>query len=621
MLNCTHASGGFSPHEEGISEDEDSGAPRTHELMVRPVNQLIHKKSMAHAMHRARDKYPTPVSPSGRYAHETLRDRLKRQRDDTESPGGLHSGDAYVTRENILLNKGKRLVHCTGLPGKLYLRHDVVGPIVDSMVLMYYRMGYCNQPPRFDEPGLNMPRRVLSTDDHLEELGYAPRVPHPPTPTILCKGCRTTHRSDFTPTADRSHMVCRCGVVSSAIHISTDREKNCAREDDKTAHADKPYEPKTDRFDHPAKSCDELRKDREREATGTRVSKKAKQKYGLGWAHEHNARAAAKAERERQEMDPKDQTKGAHIQIELEKLFTPLEPIDNQIKRFCRMEADRAWRTAVRHSVTCPKGGCQLRIKEKGPAVIADAVLACSLDTLLEGQVTLDGVTHHGLIVIADKRGALQSAKGTSSALRAVRTIVGTLLSHESVDPIEPCPAPSCQASCQPSPAPSSSSDATGQPVLMGQMSGGGSRPMVRAESSVSDIGESAGELIQLRDSITKVFKALGTSIPNSVRESTMRAIQSPEFRASLGVAQDENSDVGSLSQHGLAYVLLEAVARAADAAAGTNTHHARRVPPRILSEFASKPAQLDAAADAVRALLPGGLVSTSASEADGLFG
>jgi len=621
-MSSLYASGGFSPREEGVSDDETyytPALPRAHGLMLPPVHKRRFIDQSNNAMRRPEGRYPTPVSPSGRYGHETLRDRLKRQRVEMESPGSLYSGDEMVTRENILFNKGKRLAHCTGLPGKLYYRHDVVGPIFDSMVMMYYRMGWCTQPPMQDDVGMRMPRRVLSTDDHLEQLGYAPIAPRPPTPQILCKGCRTTNRHDFIPTADRSHMVCRCGVVSSAIHISTDREKNCAREDDKTTHADKPYEPKTDRFDHPAKSCDEMRREREREATGTRVSKKAKQKYGLGWAHEHNAREAARAERQRQEMDPKDQTKGQHIVIELEKLFTPLEPMDNQIKRFCRMEADRAWRNAVRHSALCPKGGCQLRIKEKGPAVIADAVLACSLETLLEGQLTLDGVTHHQLIVIADKRGALQSAKGTSSALRAVRTIVGTLLAHDGPNPVEPCPAPSCQASCQASPAPSSSPDATGQGGQPPMQHGG--TPLMRAESSVSDLGEPAGELIQLRDSISKVFKALGTSMPNSVRESTLRAIQSPEFRAALGVAEAENDDVSSLTQHGLAYVLLEAVARAADAAAGTNTQNSRRVPPRILSEFATKPAQLDASADAVRALLPEGLIATSASEADGLFG
>ena len=405
-------------------------------------------------------------------------------------------------------------------------------------------------------------------------------------------------------------MVCKCGVVCAPIHVSTDREKNCAADEDKTTHADKPYEPRTDRFDHPALSCEEQRKQREREVAGTRVSKMAKQKYGLGWAHEHNVREAARAERQRQEMEPRDQTKSAHIQIELDKLFTPLEPVDAQIKRYCRMEADRMWREAVRHSnICCAKTRCQLRIKEKGPAVIADAVLSCSLNTLLEGHRVLDGVTHAGLLVIADKLGARQSAKGTSCALRAVRTIVATYLSHEQPDPIESCPVASCPvASCQASPSPSSSSAASAPHP---------NAPFARTDSSVSDVGDVPGrELLQLRDRVCDVFRHLGTSMPNSVRDATLRAIQDSEFRATLAVAQADNSDVGNLTPDGLCYVLLESIAQ-------QQKHAGRRhVPPRLLASFAATLPRLEAAIETVKALLPECATRAPAvDEGDGLFG
>ena len=524
-----------------------------------------------------------------------------------------------VTREHLVMNRGKRSYHCTGLPGKLYNKHDVIGPITDAMKMMYYRKGWSSATLVDDGAPCVPLRRSTSADESLHMLGYGPAPSPSSGPTVLCKGCRSSNRHDFVMTADRSHMVCKCGTVCVPVHISQDREKNCAREDDKTTHADKPYEPKTDRFDHPARSCEELRKQRERDAQGTRISKKAKQKLGLGWSHEHMARAAARAERQRGEMDPKDQTKGQHILIEMEKLFTPLEPVDNQIKRFCRTEADRAWREAVRHADVCKaKGRCQLRVKEKGPAVIADAALTCSLNTLLHGHVTLDGISRAGLLVIADKLGALQNAKGTSCALRAVRTVVGTLLSHDLTDPIEACPLPArqaaCHASCQPSPTPSFSSDA---PVRAPPVGGG---PLLRADSSVSDFGDAEHELLQQRDAVNKVFKALGTSMPNSVRDATLRAIQDSQFRATLAVARAENSDVGRLSQNGLSYVLLAAVAQQAERRTGIA--HACKAPPRMLASFASNAAQLDAAAHAIRILLPEGLIAHPTSdEGDGLFG
>jgi len=537
----------------------------------------------------------------------------KRQRLDLHSPGALYSPENMVTRDRLVMNKGKRPEHCTGKLHKLYNKHDVVGPIIDSMILMYYSMGWTVVPPEEDdECGFSYvqpPPRSIDPSVHLHSFGYAPAPPVAAQP--LCSHCGTFDRSAFTITTDKSHMVCKCGVVCSAVHISQAREKNCAREDDKTVRADQPYQAGTDKFDRPAKSCEDARKEREYEAMGTRISKKAKEKMGIGWQQEHQAREAARAARQRQDMEPRDATKCQKIVIELEKLFTPLEPVSDSIKRFCRMEADRAWREAVRHSKVCnAKGMCQLRIKEKGPAVIADAALACSLQTLLSGEVVLDGVTHSSVLVIADKLGALQTSKGVSCALRAVRTIVGALLSHGGPSPIDSCAC--MQTSCQPSPAPSSSSDASSvRPIP-------GNAPFLRTDSSASDIAES-GEVIQLRDSISKVFRHLGTTMTNRVRDGAMHAIQDPLFRGCLqGARANQESNLSKLSPEGLSYAVLEAVARATD---GPGTRSPRSVPPRILAGFSSDSNLLEACIENLSNILPGCTALTPATEGDCLFG
>ena len=608
------------PHEEGISDSEASPISVTSSGFG--AARLDHPRRMG-GLGRHHE-YPIPVSPSGRYADESFRDRLKRQRDDTRSPGGVDDPAFMVTREHLVINRNKRTRNCTGLPGKLYNKHEIVAPIIDSMKIMYYCRGLGASMYAVEDSGPSASLSRASSDEQLHTFGFGPEPVA--EPLVLCKGCRSTNRSDFVMTADKSHLVCRCGVVSSAVHIALHREKNCSAEDDKTTHAERPYAPKTDRFDHPAQSCDELRKQRERDAQGTRISKKAKQKLGLGWTHEHNAREAARAERQRLEMVPKDQTKGQHILIEMEKLFTPLEPIDNNIKRFCRTEADRAWREAVRHSRVCnARGRCQLRVKERGPAVIADAVLTCSLNTLIDGHVApLDGVSRAGLLVIADKLGALQNAKGTSCALRAVRAVVGTLLSHNSVEPIDPCPIVTSQAvkfASSPSQPPSQPPPSVASPSLVQQPVAPdvpNNAPFLRNDSSVSDFGDSHNELLQQRDSLHRVFKVIG-SMPNSVREATMRAIQDTQFRAALAVAQQQNTDVGRLSQNGLSFVLLSAVARQAEHTTGIP--HTSKIPPRLLADFASSAAQLEAAASALYPLLPEGLNAFPASEEDGLFG
>ena len=564
--------------------------------------------------------YPRPVSPSGRFPNETFGQMLKRQRLDPHSPGARLVPENMVFRDKHPLNKGKPSQYHIGRPNKRYCKHDILGPILDSMNLMYYRLGWAAAPWFTDDDdtaaqpssSANLPNlpNLTNLTSHMHAFGYGPPPPDAPLPP-LCAFCGTTNPHDFMPTSDKSHMVCKCGLVSSAIHISTDREKNCAKDEDKTTHADKPYEARTDRFDEPAKSCEELRKERERDAAGTRISKKTKEKLGLGWQHEHMARAAASADRQRHEMSIKDQNKGQHIVMEIEKLFTPLEPVASQIKRFCRMEADRAWREAVRHSKICQaKNMCQLRIKEKGPAVIADAALSCSINALVEGRATLDGISHASVLVLADKLGAMQAAKGSCCALRAVRTIVSTLLLHNNTDPIQTCPVAACQ---QPSPVPSSSSEKSSLRY--------GNTSFVRNNSSLSDLAE-GGEVMQLRDSISKIFKVLNTAMTNRVRDGALVAIQEPSFRAALAAAREESSSspIRLLTSDGLSYGILEAVAQQVEAA-GSSPGARPRLPNHLLSTFCHHAETLAASIAALRDLLPDCAASTPGPDGDGLFG
>lgn len=468
-------------------------------------------------------------------------------------------------------------MYCTGIPGKLYDRYDLLQPITDSMQLMYYKMGWSVERPS-----------LRSLPQSLQGLPIGEEVATAFTsnsPAWQCNGCSNDDPNGFCPTADKSHMACRvCGAVNSAIHISTDREKNCAREDDKTTHADKPFESKTDRFDRPAKSCSDLRKEREQQVLGSRVSKTAKEKNGFGWAQEHAVRRAAKAERERQEMEPKDATKGNHIQHEMEKLFEPLEPMNNQIKRFCRMEADRAWREAVRHSACCTaRGMCQLRIKEKGAAVIAEAVFANSLAHLLDGNTTLDGVTHSGLIVLADKRMAIQRAKGAHASHRAVQTIVATFLSNDQSTPL-----PSCQPMKIEVPA-MLSSTASQQATTF--------TPFSRCDSNGSDVA-GVGETIQLRNHLSKMHKTMGQSVPRIVLDGALKALQSHEFRAAI--MGNRKEEIVPLTPSGVAFVLLESVSQKM-----FGVSYLRTLPPKLLSELAPSVSALEVAGSLTMRLLP----------------
>ena len=390
-----------------------------------------------------------------------------------------------VTREKLVMNRGKRKEHCTGLPGKLYNRarrrradhrldeHDVLQDgVVDLPSIVD------------DQRDASLVRRQSSVDEHLYSMGLGPAPVE--EPSVLCKGCRSTNRNDFIQTSDKSHMglqVRRRGLARAHRAGAREELRQGGRQDHARRQAlraqDRPLRPPGPLVRGAAQAA--------RARGHGHAHQQEGQAEATAWAGHRSttAREAAVPSGSGRRWSRKDQTKGQHIIIELDKLFTPLEPIDNQIKRFCRMEADRvwAWREAVRHSKICnAKGRCQLRIKEKGPTVIADAALSLlAQQPALRAATELTGVTHAGLLVIADKLGALQSAKGTSCALRAVRTIVGTYLTMTKPTPssLPRCLLPG-SASRHPPPPPDASA----------RRSGRRARPFMRTDSSVSDIGD-----------------------------------------------------------------------------------------------------------------------------------
>ena len=268
-------------------------------------------------------------------------------------------------------------------------------------------------------------------------------------PNALCKGCGNDKRSDFEPTVDGDAMVCsHCGVVSSAILKSLHRDRNCTEDEDKTVRAERPREEVVDRFSLPAPSAEEARRAREREARGTYHSRAAKAKHGLGWAPEHVARKTAQAERNRKQMSAKDQSKELQILQKLDELFAPLEPMEPDVKRYCRIQGYCAWQNAVRHAACCESGGaCQLNIRNKGFPIIAESVLICALQTLADEVHVVEGVAHSHVVALNNKLAGRIKTSSTSAAQRAVRHQVAQLMAHDDVE----APPPPC---AQQSPAP-----------------------------------------------------------------------------------------------------------------------------------------------------------------------
>ena len=353
----------------------------------------------------------------------------------------------YVRCEELSINRGAHTF--TGIPGKLYRRGDRVTPILDSMHALFY-----HQQMR----SLTRSYRPAEVPDPV--VGA---LPHEDNPDAACKHCGTTDPNDLQLSPDGDAMVCnKCGAVGPQLAVSQHREKNCAEDEDKTKHAERPRDVSADPFDKPAPTATEARREREREAQGV-YSRKAKEKRGLGWAPEAVARWTAQAARDRKTMHPKDQTKEIQIIHRLDELFVTLEPMDAAVKRYCRVQGWRTWQNAVRHAACCKQAGgeCHFNVYTKGFPVIAESVLVTALQNLAHGVDTLEDVAHSHVVALNNKLAARVSSASATAAQRAVRQQVARLMMHDNLEaplpPCVPCSPGASQASESIAPSPAGS--------------------------------------------------------------------------------------------------------------------------------------------------------------------
>jgi len=113
--------------------------------------------------------------------------------------------------------------------------------------------------------------------------------PTPEERMWTCRGCGTTDRSKLSTGSDSSMSCEVCGTVESNFSmIAGSRQKNCARDDDKTTVADEPC-----RDEHEIaglalvngdETCADRRKRHLHASTGTRVSRAVARKYDLSAA-------------------------------------------------------------------------------------------------------------------------------------------------------------------------------------------------------------------------------------------------------------------------------------------------------------------------------------------------
>lgn len=461
-----------------------------------------------------------------------------------------------------------------GRRGRLYHKADVVGPIIDSMTRLlegntddplnlFVEMDKAKKKRRkkdgYDEADEKEQARVererlLRDDPQARREAFMK-----PTPVWECACCGNTDIKSQVQHKDA--LLCPCGFVVrvGGEFISTHREKLGAEEgEDKTQHADKPHEKRTDKYDlDHVPTVAERRIERKYSAQLTKIGGRAK---GLGRLCDVQRMTDEMAAKEQRASDvlngfkltPKDETKGYNIIEQINVLARQLSPIEHAVKRRLRQDADQTWFRAVRHCRTCTRTDCcELRLIERTPAIIAASSFETTIERLLHDEKDQTCVTRQHLLDI-QMRMQRSSTFTNGAALTQMNTAKAmiNIIQAPEFDPDIIC------APTLPKPTNYLGVGAVDRATAKASRH----TPFSRNDSTVSCDGASPvpTDAVQLRDAVGSVFLAHRSDLPAAVRDGALRAVQSPGFVDKVRAM----ADLKEASLQSLAFCILNAVQR-----------------------------------------------------------
>jgi len=360
-----------------------------------------------------------------------------------------------------------------------------------------------------------------------------------------CRGCGSRDTSCVSKNGD-SALVCDvCGVVDGQATVALDRQKMCARAEDKTVVADSPWGEAPGHSAHglirsngEVESALETRNRHLAAAGGTRVSVQAIKKHRMGGAQSRMRTSVLQDQRRRGELDAEIDNKLRRVLIVVCSTFDFLH-LHKDIEETIRKETVRVVELAVRHARVCSGSDCQVPLASKPSALFGVCAVQAVLERLerlqsAEGadchaqremlrqnidrvkQLKLQGTALNGTQrSITTAAIAMALGWGTGMADLACRTSTPT--------PVAPAPPPMAPlalphhalhpepASPGPSDAPSPMSDPTG------------AAPGPAASPSASPV-------YAVRDRVLGAVRS--ARAPESLRRAALAAIQTPEVAA-----------------------------------------------------------------------------------------
>ena len=199
-----------------------------------------------------------------------------------------------------------------------------------------------------------------------------------------CRGCGESDTRKLTVNRDGAMTCDSCGVVEGQVHVALDRQKNCARRDDKTVVADLPStrDSEAERFaTGEVETAEQARKRHVLALGGTRIAQQTSKKCDLGGAHSRAQTAALNAARARGEIDQASEKKLRPVLHVVEATLDQVGPVHRDVQKFIRMEAARVVRAGVFHAKRCAE--CRVNIAGRSNKLLGICFVEASLERLL----------------------------------------------------------------------------------------------------------------------------------------------------------------------------------------------------------------------------------------------
>ena len=201
-----------------------------------------------------------------------------------------------------------------------------------------------------------------------------------------CRGCGESDKSSLKVNTSGGMTCETCGVVDGQVTVALDRQKACARQDDKTIVADLPSNGSDARIqaivDSEVETASQARKRHIQELNGTKVSKWTGKKVGIGGAVSRGQTAMLREARERGDIDPEVENKLRPVMCVIEACFDQIGPVHMNIQKHIRMEAARIVENGMKHGRHCGPN-CQVSMSRRSNKLIGICVVELCLQQLI----------------------------------------------------------------------------------------------------------------------------------------------------------------------------------------------------------------------------------------------